>query len=118
MIVTDWADINNLYTREAVASDKKEAIEIAINAGIDMTMEPYDVEFTTLLIELVKEGRVSMERIDDAVRRVLRLKYRLGLFETPNTPLENYPDFACEAFAQAALHAAEESLTLKRQHKI
>ena len=112
MIVTDWADINNLYTREAVAADKKEAIEIAINAGIDMTMEPYDVEFTTLLIELVKEGRVSMERIDDAVRRVLRLKYRLGLFETPNTPLENYPDFACEAFAQAALHAAEETEVL------
>lgn len=112
MIVTDWADINNLYTREAVAADKKEAIEIAINAGIDMTMEPYDVEFTTLLIELVNEGRVSMERIDDAVRRVLRLKYRLGLFETPNTPLENYPDFACEAFAQAALHAAEETEVL------
>ena len=112
MIVTDWADINNLYTREAVAADKKEAIEIAINAGIDMTMEPYDVEFTTLLMELVNEGRVSMDRIDDAVRRVLRLKYRLGLFETPNTPLENYPDFACEAFAQAALHAAEETEVL------
>ena len=112
MIVTDWADINNLYTREAVAADKKEAIEIAINAGIDMTMEPYDVEFTTLLIELVNEGRVSMDRIDDAVRRVLRLKYRLGLFETPNTLLENYPDFACEAFAQAALHAAEETEVL------
>ena len=112
MIVTDWADINNLYTREAVAADKKEAIEIAINAGIDMTMEPYDVEFTTLLIELVNEGRVSMARIDDAVRRVLRLKYRLGLFETPNTLLENYPDFACEAFAQAALHAAEETEVL------
>ena len=112
MIVTDWADINNLYTREAVAADKKEAIEIAINAGIDMTMEPYDVEFTTLLIELVNEGRVSMDRIDDAVRRVLRLKYRLGLFETPNTLLENYPDFACESFAQAALHAAEETEVL------
>ena len=112
MIVTDWADINNLYTREAVAADKKEAIEIAINAGIDMTMEPYDVEFTTLLMELVNEGRVSMARIDDAVRRVLRLKYRLGLFETPNTLLENYPDFACEAFAQAALHVAEETEVL------
>ena len=119
MIVTDWADINNLYTREAVASDKKEAIEIAINAGIDMTMEPYDVEFTTLLMELVNEGRVSMDRIDDAVRRVLRLKYRLGLFETPNTPLENYPDFACEAFAQAALHAAEETeVLLKNENGI
>ena len=112
MIVTDWADINNLYTREGVAHDKKEAIEIAINAGIDMTMEPYDLEFTTLLIELVNEGRVSMDRIDDAARRVLRLKYRLGLFETPNTPFENYPDFGSEKFAQAATRAAEESEVL------
>ena len=112
MIVTDWADINNLYTREGVAHDKKEAIEIAINAGIDMTMEPYDLEFTTLLIELVNEGRVSMERIDDAVRRVLRLKYRLGLFETPNTPLEDYPKFGSEEFAKTATVAAEESEVL------
>jgi beta-glucosidase len=112
MIVTDWADINNLYTREGVAHDKKEAIEIAINAGIDMTMEPYDLEFTTLLIELVNEGRVSMERIDDAVRRVLRLKYRLGLFETPNTPLEDYPKFGSEEFAKIATVAAEESEVL------
>ncbi len=109
MIVTDWADINNLYTRERVAVDKKHAIEIAINAGIDMTMEPYDLDFCTLLIELVNEGRVSMDRIDDAVRRVLRLKYRLGLFENPNTPFENYPKFGSEEFAQAATRAAEES---------
>lgn len=112
MVVTDWSDIINLYTREGVAADKKEAIEIAINAGIDMTMEPYDLEFTTLLLELIDEGRVSMKRIDDAVRRVLRLKYRLGLFETPNTPLENYPKFGCEEFAQVATRAAEESEVL------
>lgn len=112
MVVTDWSDINNLYTREGVAHDKKEAIEIAINAGIDMTMEPYDLEFCTLLMELVDEGRVPMSRIDDAVSRVLRLKYRLGLFETPNTPLENYPDFACEEFAKVATCAAEESQIL------
>ena len=112
MVVTDWSDIINLYTREGVAADKKQAIEIAINAGIDMTMEPYDLEFTTLLIELVKEGRVPMKRIDDAARRVLRLKYRLGLFETPNTLLENYPKFACEEFAQVATSAAEESEVL------
>ena len=119
MFVTDWADINNLYTREGVAHDKKEAIEIAINAGIDMTMEPYDLEFTTLLIELVNEGRVSMDRIDDAARRVLRLKYRLGLFENPNTPLENYPDFASEKFAQIATAAAEESeVLLKNENGI
>ena len=112
MIVTDWADINNLYTREGVAVDKKHAIELAINAGIDMTMEPYDLNFCTLLIELVNEGRVSMDRIDDAVRRVLRLKHRLGLFENPNTPLENYPDFGSEKFAQIATAAAEESEVL------
>lgn len=112
MVVTDWSDINNLYTREGVATDKKQAIEMAINAGIDMTMEPYDLEFCTLLIELVKEGRVSKARIDDAVRRVLRLKYRLGLFETPNTPLENYPKFGSEEFAQVATRAAEESEVL------
>lgn len=119
MVVTDWSDINNLYTREGVAHDKKEAIEIAINAGIDMTMEPYDLEFATLLVELVKEGRVPMERIDDAVSRILRLKYRLGLFDQPNTLLENYPDFACEAFAAAALKTAEESeVLLKNENNI
>ena len=114
MVVTDWSDIINLYTREGVAADKKEAIEIAINAGIDMTMEPYDLNFCTLLLELVDEGRVSMDRIDDAVaaRRVLRLKYRLGLFETPNTLLENYPKFGSEEFAQVATRAAEESEVL------
>ena len=112
MVVTDWSDINNLYTREGVAVDKKQAIEMAINAGIDMTMEPYDLEFCTLLLELVKECRVPMSRIDDAARRVLRLKYRLGLFETPNTPLENYPKFGCEEFAQVATRAAEESEVL------
>ena len=112
MVVTDWSDIINLYTREGVAADKKEAIEIAINAGIDMTMEPYDLEFTTILLELIDEGRVPMKRIDDAVRRVLRLKYRLGLFDTPNTLLADYPDFASEKFAQVATRAAEESEVL------
>ena len=109
MIVTDWADINNLYTREYVAHDKKEAIEMAINAGIDMSMEPYDLNFCTLLKELVNEGRVSQERIDDAARRVLRLKYRLGLFDTPNTYPKDYADFACDRHEQVALQAAEES---------
>lgn len=109
MIVTDWADINNLYTREFVAADKKEAIEMAINAGIDMSMEPYDLNFCTLLKELVEEGRVSQERIDDAARRVIRLKYRLGLFDTPNTYLRNYPEFASPEHEELALRAAEES---------
>ena len=116
MIVTDWADINNLYTREYVAHDKKEAIEMAINAGIDMSMEPYDLNFCTLLKELVNEGRVSQERIDDAARRVIRLKYRLGLFDTPNTYPKDYADFACDRHEQVALQAAEESEILLKNN--
>lgn len=112
MLITDWADINNLYTREHVAANKKEAIEIAINAGIDMAMEPYDLNFCTLLKELVVEGKVPMSRIDDAASRVLRLKYRLGLFEKPNTFSSDYPDFAGKKSAELAVRAAEESEVL------
>src|SRR5690554_1473324 len=112
MIVTDWADINNLYAREKVAADKKEAIKLAINAGIDMAMEPYNWQFTTLLKELVEEGEVPMSRIDDAVRRVLRLKHRLNLFEKPYYDLNDFPLFGSAEHAAVALKAAEESLVL------
>lgn len=112
MIVTDWADINNLYSRDHIAKDKKEAIKLAINAGIDMSMDPYDWKFCTLLKELVEEGEVPMSRIDDAVRRVLRLKYRLNLFEKPYYDLKDFPLFGSAEHAAAALQAAEESLVL------
>ena len=112
MLITDWADINNLYTREHVAANKKEAIEMAINAGIDMAMEPYDLNYCTLLKELVQEKKIPMSRIDDAVRRVLRLKFRLGLFDHPNTLLKDYPLFGSKEHALIALHAAEESEVL------
>ena len=111
-LVTDWADINNLYSREHVAKDKKDAIRIAINAGIDMSMDPYSVEFCILLKELVNEGKVKMSRIDDAVRRILRAKYRLGLFEKPNTGGKGYEKFGSAEFATASLKAAEESMVL------
>ena len=111
-LVTDWADINNLYSREKVAKDKKDAIRIAINAGIDMSMDPYSVEFCILLKELVNEGKVKMERIDDAVRRILRAKYRLGLFDEPNTGGKGFEKFGCDEFAKASLLAAEESMVL------
>ena len=111
-LVTDWADINNLYSREKVAKDKKDAIRIAINAGIDMSMDPYNVEFCILLKELVNEGKVPMSRIDDAVRRILRAKYRLGLFDEPNTGGKGFEKFGCNEFAQASLKAAEESEVL------
>lgn len=112
MIVTDWADINNLYTRDHIVSSKKEAIKVAINAGIDMSMVPYEWSFCTYLKELVEEGEVPMSRIDDAVRRVLRLKFRLGLFEHPYTQVEDYPLFGSKEHSDVALQAAEESLVL------
>ncbi|MBO6188824.1 MAG: glycoside hydrolase family 3 C-terminal domain-containing protein [Prevotella sp.] len=109
MIVTDWADINNLYTREKVAKDKKDAIRLAINAGIDMSMDPYSVDFCILLKQLVEEGQVKMARIDDAVRRILRVKHRLGLYDEPNTGGKGYEKFGSDEFAQKALQAAEET---------
>jgi beta-glucosidase len=112
LIVTDWADINNLYTRDRIAKDKKEAIQIAINAGIDMSMDPYDFNFCTLLKELVAEGKVPMSRIDDAVRRVLRLKYRLNLFQKPYEDLKDFPLFGGKEHAAVGLQAAEESMVL------
>ena len=112
MLVTDWADINSLYSREHVAKDKKDAIRIAINAGIDMSMDPYSVDFCILLKELVQEGKVPMTRIDDAVRRILRVKYRLNLFDEPNTGGKGYEKFGSDEHAQKALQAAEESIVL------
>ena len=112
VLITDWADINNLYTREMVAKDKKEALRIAINAGIDMIMEPYSCDACGYLVELVKEGKIPMSRIDDACRRVLRMKYRLDLFKNPTQKLKNYPKFGGEEFAKLALEGATESMVL------
>ncbi len=118
MIVTDWADILNLYTRERVASSAKEAVKLAINAGIDMSMVPYDCQFAIDLKELVEEGEVPMSRVDDAVRRVLRLKFRLGLFDMPDTGLEAYPEFGGEAHARLSYDAAVESMVLLKNNGI
>lgn len=112
LIVTDWADINNLCTRDHIAATKKEAIKIAINAGIDMSMVPYETSFCTYLKELVEEGEVPMSRIDDAVARVLRLKYRLGLFDNPYWDIAEYDKFGSPEHAAEALRAAEESEVL------
>ena len=119
MIVTDWADIHNLWKRDEVAHDYKEAIEVAVNAGIDMSMTPYDVQFCTLLKELVDEGKVKMSRIDDAVSRIIRLKLRLGLFETPNTNPKDYPLFGSEQYAASSLEMALQSeILLKNENNI
>ena len=118
VLVTDWADINNLYTREMIAKDKKDALRIAINAGIDMIMEPYSCDACGYLIELVKEGKIPMSRIDDACRRVLRMKYRLDLFKNPTQKLKNYPKFGGEEFAKLALEGATESMVLLKNEKL
>lgn len=116
MIVSDWADINNLYKRDKIVSSQKEGVKLAINAGIDMSMVPYTFDFCDYLIELVHEGEVPMSRIDDATRRILNLKYELGLFETPNTYLEDYTDFSGKYFERIAYQGATESITLLKNN--
>ena len=112
VLVTDWADVNNLYTRERVARDKKDALRIAVNAGIDMIMEPYKPDACVLLKQLVEEGLIPMSRIDDAVGRILRMKARLDLFRHPTQQLSDYPKFGGKEFARLALDAATESMAL------
>lgn len=117
MIVSDWADINNLFTREHVVETKKEAIALAVNAGVDMSMVPYDVDFPTLLKQCVEEGLVPQSRVDDAVRRILRMKYRLGLFDKPDTNLKKYPKYGCAEFAKESEDAATETMVLLKNNE-
>ncbi len=118
MLITDWADVNNLWQRECVAKDKKDALRIAINAGIDMVMEPYNPDAVDLIEELAKEGAIPMSRIDDAVRRILRMKYRLGLFDRPTEKLKDYPKFGGKEFAERSYHGAVESMVLLKNDGI
>jgi beta-glucosidase len=116
-IVTDWQDIENVYRRDKMTNSVKEAIALAINAGIDMSMIPYDYKgFCSDLTALVNEGNVSQERIDDAVRRILRVKYEINLFDTPVTFLKDYPKFASAEFERAAYNTAAESITLLKNN--
>ncbi len=117
MLVTDWADIDNLFNRDHVAANKREAVAMGINAGIDMIMDPYDPECVNDLVAVVESGDVPMSRIDDAVRRILRLKVRLGLFENPLWE-HDYKDFACERFAKESYAAAVESEVLLKNDGI
>lgn len=113
-VVSDWEDIKRLYTRDRVASSPKDAVRMAVMAGVDMSMVPMDVSFAPLLVECVKEGSVPMSRIDDAVTRILTVKMQLGLFENPYPDLSLKPQFATAAHAAANLHAAEESIVLAK----
>ena len=118
MIITDWADIDNLYTREHIAKDKKDALRIGINAGIDMIMDPYDPSACDLICELVREGAIPQERVDDAVARVLRLKYRLGLFDNPVWDVTGYDRFDSQEWKDASLQAAIESEVLLKNEGV
>ena len=118
MIVTDWADVNNLYSREHVAADKVEALALAINAGIDMIMDPYDVNCCTDIKTAVERGLIPMSRIDDAVRRVLRLKYRLDLFEHPVWDVSGFEMGRADFKAQALQAAIESEVLLKNEDGI
>ena len=117
-IVTDWQDIENVYRRDHITKNIKDATMLAINAGIDMSMIPYNYkEFCTDLISLVKEGKVPMSRIDDAVTRILRVKEELNLFKTPMTYLKDYPKYASDEFKKASYNTAAESITLLKNEK-
>ena len=117
VILTDWEDINKLCDRDKVAVNRKEAIQMAINAGIDMSMVPYEYEeFTDYLFELVEEGKVKMSRIDDATRKILKLKFELGLFKNPVTNYQDYPKFGSEEFNKLAYESAVESITLLKNN--
>lgn len=112
LVVSDWQDIQYLFQRHRVAKDNKEAVMIAVNAGIDMSMVPTDFTFTETLIELVKEGKVSVQRIDDAVRRILRVKYETGLFENSTGRAKDYPLFNSSAHNRLNYDVAAECVTL------
>lgn len=116
MVVTDWEDIRYLVTRHHVAASYKEAIKMAIDAGIDMSMVPVDLEFPVLLKELVDEGAITESRIDQSVRRILRLKFELGLFDSATPEVGMYPEFASEQHRALALKAAQESLVLLKNN--
>lgn len=117
VVVTDWADIDNVWSRDKITETRKDAIMLCINAGIDIAMVPYDCGYCDLLKELVEEGLVSMERIDDAVTRILRLKYRLNLFDKPFWSATEYPNFGSKEFKATAYQAACEGITLLKNEK-
>ena len=116
--VTDWEDIKRLHGRHKVAPTQKEAVKMAIEAGIDMSMVPFDYSFSTYLVELVKEGTISEKRIDESVKRILELKYSVGLFENPYGEPEAKKLFGLPEYPKAALEGAREAITLLKNEPI
>jgi len=111
-VVSDWMDVKKLVGVHHVAPNEKEATRIAVLAGIDMSMVPSDYSFSNLLLELVQEGRVPASRIDEAVRRILTVKYQLGLFDDPLRGIDSKTVIGSPESRQVSLEAARESITL------
>jgi beta-glucosidase len=116
-VISDWNDIDNLVSTHQVAANEREAVKMSVNAGLDMCMEPYDASFAEHLLDLVKAGEVSEERINDAVRRILYVKHKIGLFETVQTDPKLYPNYGSDQHAEIARKAAVESMTLLKNDK-
>jgi len=112
VIISDWEDVKKLYDRHRICENNKEAVFLSINAGIDLCIVPFDYSFSNDIIALVKEGRITEERINASVKRVLELKYDLGLFENPYVEKEALKNFALPEYKKVALDAARESITL------
>jgi len=112
--VSDWEDIKRLYTRDRVADSPEEAVRIAVMAGIDMSMVPYDYSFYEILLKLVKDGKVPMSRIDEAVSRILRVKFMVGLFDNPKSESVTVKTFASNENKEVNLNAARESIILTK----
>jgi beta-glucosidase len=118
LVVSDWEDIKRLHTRDRIASTPKEAVRIAVMAGIDMSMVPTDFSFYDLLLELVKDGEVPMWRIDEAVSRILAVKMQTGIFENPYPHKELVKQFACNDFTNSNLQMQHrESIILTKNEK-
>lgn len=116
-VVSDWEDIKRLFTRDRVADSPKEAVRMAVMAGVDMSMVPNDLSFYELLLELAKDGKVPMSRIDEAVSRILYVKMKIGLFENPYPDKTYLSKFATKENTQANLDAAHESVVLLKNDK-
>ena len=112
VVISDFSDVEFLVAAHQSAKDMREATKLAVNSGIDLLMNPYDADVVDLIVELVEKGEISKERIDDAVTRVLRLKFYLNLFETPYNNPKEYPDFGSEKHIDANYKTASEAITL------
>ncbi len=112
MIISDFSDIDFLVGAHLSAKDKREATKMAINAGLDLIMNPFDADIVELIVDLVENGEIPISRIDDAVSRVLRLKFYLNLFKVPYTDPKNYTEFASQSHVDANYKTASEAITL------